>query len=367
MIRVFALAVFLGLHVLSEAQFHNLSLPQQSQKSAISQQIGATWIHIAYGSPSVQGRDVWNDAGVIPQNGTPIAWRAGANENTVIAFDTDVFIEGKPLSAGSYGFHIVPNGHSHSLLFTAKDNLWGSYYLDIENDVDFRVEVSDTAHSFTEHLTYQFIHRTDSSTVISLNWGDRSIPFHVSVDLNKTVIEKLRYDLNGENTYRWQAWNDAAGWCEQRSTNLEEALSWVNRSINGGYGGFGGNKNLTNLATKVRILRALNRTDEMVETIEEATQMRYSINEARSFGQMLIEIEEDEHAINFLKKGLETYENEWGMQFIIAKAYYFNDNLKKAVYYLNQCREHSSERFHPRVDTTMEEMKAKRFVSNNRT
>jgi hypothetical protein len=55
------------------------------------------------------------------------------------------------------------------------------------------------------------------------------------------------------------------------------------------------------------------------------------------------------------------------MEFIIAKAYYYNDNLKKAVHYLKLCKEHSPERFHPRVDKTLEEMKANRFVSNNRT
>jgi hypothetical protein len=212
MIKAITLVVFASILKFSQAQFHNLPIPRSSPRASIAQQIGVTWIKINFGSPSTHNRDVWNNPNVIPQNGDPIAWRAGANENTTIEFDTDVYVEGKPLKAGSYGFHILPNGHSHKLLFTSKDNLWGSYYLNLENDIELSVEVQDTANSFTEHLGYEFRKRTDSSTVISLNWGNRCIPFQITTDLNKTAIEKFRYELNGENTYRWQAWNDAAAW-----------------------------------------------------------------------------------------------------------------------------------------------------------
>ena len=170
--KAITLILFLGTLKFSLAQFHNLPIPRLSPKAKIAQQIGVTWIEINFGSPSVQSRDVWNNPHIIPQNGDPIAWRAGANESTTIKFETDVFIEGKPLKAGSYGFHILPNDHTHTLLFSNKDNLWGSYYLDLENDIALRVEVQDTAHSFTEHLAFEFLNRTDSSAIIALNWGD---------------------------------------------------------------------------------------------------------------------------------------------------------------------------------------------------
>jgi tetratricopeptide (TPR) repeat protein len=351
----------------ANAQFHTLMMPKSSPKATVTQQIGVTTVRVSYGSPSIRGRNVWENSSIIPQNGKPIAWRAGANENTVIQFDTDVFIEGEKLSAGSYGFHIIPNGHEHTILFAKKDNLWGSYYLDVENDVALRVNVTDTICPFSEHLGFEFSDRTENSAIISLKWGDRSIPFQFSVNLIQTTLDKFRYELNGENTYRWKAWNDAAAWCLQQNTNLEEALSWVNRSIQGGYGGFGQNYNLTNFATKIRILKALNRADEMSETFDQAMELCYSIDEAHIFGGALIELKEEEKATQFFKKALMKYKDEWGIQYMISIAYYYQNDLPKAKKYLKMCGQNAPDFFSQRVEITLNEMINKTYIYPNRS
>jgi len=360
--RAFLLILFTSVMNCSIAQFHNLPIPKVSPRTQTTQQIGAGNITIAFGSPSVKGRDVWNNPNIIPQNGETIAWRAGANENTVIQFDTDVSIEGKPLKAGSYGFHILPNGHSHTLLFTPKDNLWGSYYLDIENDIVLQVNVQDTLCPFSEYLDFEFINRTENSVTVALEWADRRIAFQVSVDLNKTVIEKFRYALNGENTYRWQAWNDAAAWCLDRNTNLEEALTWVNRSIKGGYGGFASNFNKTNLSTKIQLLYELDNKVEMHQTINEILQLPYSIDEAHMIGGMFIEINEVEKSIDFFKSALKEYKDEWGIHYMIAIAYYENGELKKAKSHLKKCKANAPDFFHQRVEITLKEMEMKTYT-----
>jgi tetratricopeptide (TPR) repeat protein len=297
----------------------------------------------------------------IPQNGKPIPWRAGSNENTVIKFDTDVMVEGQALKAGSYGFHIIPNGHSHILLFSRKDNLWGSYYLDIENDIVLKVEVQDTSCPNSEHLDFEFLNRKSNRVTIALEWADRQIPFNVSVDLNKTAVEKFRYELNGENTYRWQAWNDAAAWCYNNNTNLDEALKWVNRSINGGYGGFAQNKNLTNMATKIQLLVSLQEKEEMNKTFEETKNLTFTIDNAHSFGNTLLEIGENEKAINFLKIALKKFNNEWGLQYYSAIAHYENNNFNKAKFYLKKCKENSPPFFNQQVDNTLKEMESNSY------
>lgn len=346
----------------ANAQFHTLTLTSPSPKATITQQIGVTTVKISFGSPSINGRDVWNNPNIIPQKGDPIAWRAGANENTVISFDSDVSIEGQKLKAGSYGFHIIPDGHKHTILIANKDNLWGSYYLNLVKDIVLRAQVIDTICPFSEHLDFEFSNRTDSSAIISLEWGDKRIPFQLSVDLNETTIEKFRHDLNGENTYQWEAWNDAAAWCLRRGTNLEEALTWVNRSINGGYGGFAHNFNMTNFATKTMLLKSLNKTDEMNETIDFSMDLAYSIDEAHVFAGMLIELDEAAKATIFLKQALDKYENEWGIQYMLAISYYFQDNLSKAQSYLKKCKTSSPDFFWQRVEITLKEMENKTYV-----
>ncbi len=52
----------------------------------------------------MNGRKVWG--GLVPYGQV---WRAGANLNTTITFPNDVTIEGKPLAAGTYGLHMIPN------------------------------------------------------------------------------------------------------------------------------------------------------------------------------------------------------------------------------------------------------------------
>ena len=98
-------AAFLGLAMAVTGQFHTMKIPQSSPKVIETQRLGITDITVDYSSPATRGRDVWNE--VINSYSDPnLAWRAGANMNTVITFSTDVTINGKSLKAGSYGFHI---------------------------------------------------------------------------------------------------------------------------------------------------------------------------------------------------------------------------------------------------------------------
>ncbi len=267
--KLFAFAIFAGLSYFGNSQFHTVKIPMASQLVQETQVLGITDITITYSSPAIRGRNVWEN-GVIPFDGNPIPWRAGANMNTKISFSTDVSVSGEPLKAGSYGFHIIPRKQGQwSVLFVGNDNHWGSYYIDIDKDVVLSVPVSPIETHFSEQLDFEFVDRKEDELTIALEWGIKRIPLVISVDLNKTVIDNFRYELSGINTYQWEAWNDAANWCLQRNTNLEEALQWANRSIEGGYKGFAGNKNFRNLTTKANILKALNRNDEAEMVLQE--------------------------------------------------------------------------------------------------
>lgn len=331
------------------AQFHSLSMPQQSPEAGLRRQVGVTFVDIHYHSPAVRGRDVWNNTWVIPQKGNPIPWRAGANENTTFSFDTDVLIEGKPLKAGSYGFHVIPNGHAHSLLFVQPDNLWGSYYVDMDKDVVLRVEVEDTVSSFEEYLRYAVLEQGRDYCTFALQWGDRMIPFTVQVDLAKTAVDKWRYELNGKNTYRWRAWNDAALWCVRNHTNLEEALIWANRSLEGGYGGFAGHYSFENLSTKVEILDALGHEEALKEILEGLPGQRFSADDAHYMGASLLRIKRDKAAVELMKAGLKQHKGDFGMELYLGIAQYYLDHKKEALAALDACSSHCPENFKPRV------------------
>lgn len=342
------------------AQFHTLKIPQASPRVEESQKLGVTKITINYSSPALRGRDVWND--VIPQKGNPIAWRAGANMATTIAFTTDVKIEGQSLKAGKYGLHIIPDNDTYTLLFAHNYDQWGSYYLDQEKDISLKVTVAPVSCSKSEQLDFEFLNRTENSLVVGLEWGEKRIPFTVEVDLNKTVVESFRSELRGINTYHWQAWNDAANWCLNHDTNLVEALEWVNRSINGGYGGFAADKNITNLTTKIKLLKSLNKTDEVKGSIREAMNLDVTVYEANGFIRFLLQNEYFNDALAYSELSLKTYPNTWFLERNKGISKYFLKNKKAALKDLKKALKTTPEGFQSRLSKVIEEVEQGTYI-----
>ena len=349
--------LFLGLLIcsyFSMGQFHTVKVPQSSPHVVETQTLGITDITIDYHSPAARGRDVWpNVVGTFETNGIP--WRAGANMNTRISFSTDVTINGEELKSGSYGFHVLIEDDSWTLLFAHHDNQWGSYYLDLEKDITLRVETEPTETNFSEQLDYEFVNRTDSSVVIALEWGDRRIPFTVGVDLNRTVVDNFRYELLGINTYQWEAWNDAASWCLSRNTNLEEALEWAKRSINGGSGGFAANKNITNMSTKIQLLSKLNKKEELTASIDEAATLSMQPFETYQFTFLLNQLGSHDKAINVLNSAIKENSEVWFLHLNLGVSQYMAGNTKKALGILDKLN--APDNFKPRLEQVKMNMK----------
>src|SRR5579862_6896208 len=114
---------------LCQAQSALLNIPRQSQHSVLTQRIGITDITINYHRPLVNGRKVWGD--LVPYGKV---WRAGANENTTIAFSDPVMIEGQPLDKGIYGLHMIPNAGEWTIIFSRNSTSWGAFTYDAAED-----------------------------------------------------------------------------------------------------------------------------------------------------------------------------------------------------------------------------------------
>ncbi len=342
--------------IVSYGQFHTLNIPQVSPKVKVSQRLGVTDITINYSSPALRGRDVWNNSNIIPQGGNPIAWRAGANMGTTIEFSTDVLVEGQLLKAGIYGFHIIPKNDTYTLLFAHNHDQWGSYYLDKEKDISLKVTVQPESCAKSEQLDYEFLNRTENSLVVGLEWGEKRIPFKVEVDLNTTVVESFRSELRGINTYHWQAWNDAALWCLNHNTNLEEALEWANRSINGGYGGFAADKNITNMSTKIRLLRKLNKTEEVKNTVAEAKKLDATVYEANGFSRFLLQNGFYQDALEYCNISLKSNPDIWFLELNRGLSQYFLNNKKAALKDARKALKTTPEQYQSRLNEIIKEI-----------
>ena len=230
------------------AQSLVMSTPRQSQRASVSQRVALTDITIVYHRPLVGGRKIW---GALAPYGQ--VWRAGANENTTIEFSDPVTIEGQPLAKGIYGLHMIPSTDAWTIIFSKNATSWGSFSYDQSEDA-LRVTVKPQAGEIHEALTYDFDDVKPDSAVVTLRWEKVAVPFTVKADPAAT-LSNVRNQLRNSAQYTWEGWDDAATWCADSKTNLEEGLKWSERSIQM-------EERFENLMTKARILDELKRATE---------------------------------------------------------------------------------------------------------
>jgi len=176
-----ALAVALGsVHVVRAQDEESKRRIDVSPHAETVQRIGIHDVKVVYHRPGVKGREIWN-TNIVPYNGKPMPWRAGANENTTIEFESDVKIEGKKLAAGKYGFHTIPTETTWTLIFSKDNASWGSFRYKPENDA-LRVEVTPVEGPFEEWLRYGFDDLTATSATAYLAWEKKRIPFKIELD-----------------------------------------------------------------------------------------------------------------------------------------------------------------------------------------
>jgi|SRR5271165_785702 len=86
-------------------------------------------ITIKYSAPSVRGRKIFGDGGVISKDPTYPVWRAGANAATSMTTGGNLDINGLKVPAGSYTIFVALNGdHDWDLIVNKKTGEWGLAY-----------------------------------------------------------------------------------------------------------------------------------------------------------------------------------------------------------------------------------------------
>ena len=152
-----------------------------SPKANVLQTIGLTDVTISYSRPGVKNRKIWG--GLVPYDKV---WRAGANEATKFTFTSDVLINGKKLSAGSYSFFALPTQNEWTLIFNKVADQWGAFeYNEAEDAMRFTVKTGKAP--MHEWLEYAFTDmKVDTtgkvnSAVVNLMWDKLKVSFKVEV------------------------------------------------------------------------------------------------------------------------------------------------------------------------------------------
>ena len=306
-----------------------------NKKASVSERIGITDITIHYDRPGVKKREgeIWGK--LIPVgyadlgfgNTKMAPWRAGANENTTIEFSTDVKIEGQPLAAGKYGFFIAYDPNESTLIFSKNNSSWGSFFYNPAEDV-LRVKVKPVpADQSVEWLKYEFTHQTDNSATVALQWEKLVIPFKIEVDLVASQIASFRKELQSDKGFYWENWSQAAQWCVQNNTNLDQALLWADTATSAN---FGGDRSFQSWSTKAQVLDKMGRTAEAADIMKKALPYA-NVFEIHQYARQLIREKKNSEAFKVFKMNYDQHPNEFTTNIGMARGYSAMGDYKNAL------------------------------------
>jgi hypothetical protein len=309
-------------------------------RSVISEEVGITSITIKYSRPGVKGRDgkIW---GTLVTNGfsTPnlvtnkgeSPWRAGANEATTITFEHDVKVEGKDIKAGTYALFMAINPNVVTVIFSKQANAWGSFYYKPEDDV-LRVNVKPvTLEKSVEWLKYEFVEHKENQTVVALQWEKLLIPFKVEVDVDNIILAQLRQEVTGPKGFLSANLIHASQYCFNKNINLEEALIWAKRSVNGTFG----QPSYLSLSNLALGYEKLNRLAEADATMKEALATA-NIVQFSTYSKTLIALKRHDKAIEVISLAQTKFGDILPINNLFTSAYSAKGDFAKALEYANK-------------------------------
>jgi hypothetical protein len=294
-----------------------LDLPRQSQHALLTQRIGITDITINYHRPLANSRQIWGK--VVPYGQV---WRAGANENTIIAFSDPVTIEGQALDKGTYGLHMIPGENQWTVIFSKNSTSWGSFTYKQEDDA-LRINVKPQTTELHDALAYDFDEVKPDSTVVTMRWDKVAVPFKVAVKVNDLVTASIHRQLHGLNQYYWEGWDDAAGYFLANKMNLEEALKDEEQSIQI-------EERYDNLMSKSRVLDAIGRKDEATvfknKALERANALQLYV-----YGRQLQGDKKQDEAFALYRSNAKKFPADWTSHLGLARVYSGQGDFDSAV------------------------------------
>ena len=111
--------------LVSFASIAQLKTPSLSPLSTVSQKVGLAELEIKYSRPSVKGRKVFGENGLVPFGEF---WRTGANSITEISFSEDVTVGKVELEKGKYTILSTLQADTWTIHFYPYEKLsWGKF------------------------------------------------------------------------------------------------------------------------------------------------------------------------------------------------------------------------------------------------
>jgi len=107
----------------------SIGFAQPSPKAETTATIAGKTLTIKYSAPSVRGRKIFGEGGLISHEKNFPVWRAGANSATAFQTDADLDIQGLHVPAGSYTLYVnLADPEQWELIVNKQTGQWGLTY-----------------------------------------------------------------------------------------------------------------------------------------------------------------------------------------------------------------------------------------------
>jgi hypothetical protein len=138
-------------------------------------------ITIKYGAPSVRGRQIFGEGGLVSKDWTYPVWRAGANAATTLTTGANLDIGGLRVPAGTYSLFVLVKDPANWQLIVNRQTGQRGHIYNRRMDLGRVYMKMDKPRAAVEKLCYS-ITTTGNTGTIRLEWEDHvaSVPITVT-------------------------------------------------------------------------------------------------------------------------------------------------------------------------------------------
>lgn len=218
--KLLSLVFIMCLTVSVSAQ---IQTPQPSPAIKIEQKVGLTDVTLEYSRPAMRGRTIFGD--LVPYGEV---WRTGANANTKITFSTDVMINGKKLTKGSYSIYSIPNKDSWEMMFYSSTDNWGVPQNWDESKVALKAKAEVTKLPMTmESFTIMIHDLKNDSASLNFAWANTKATLSLGVPTEEIATASIEKVMNGPTANDYFA---AGSYYHEAGKDLDKAYEWVSKA-----------------------------------------------------------------------------------------------------------------------------------------
>lgn len=200
-----------------------IKTPAASPSAKLETTVGLTSVTLDYSRPSKNGRKIFGD--LVPFDAM---WRTGANKNSIITFGDDVMIGGAEVKKGSYAIFTKPGKTSWDVYFYTDTENWGTPEKWDETKVAAKLMVAPQTVSINETFTLNIGNVTNESFHLEILWDNVSVPVKIELPTDKKVSANITQVMAGPSSGDYY---NAARYYREAKKDLNQALTWMNKSI----------------------------------------------------------------------------------------------------------------------------------------